>query len=62
MAPYRLVFVDAGLGEQDQALGLLERAYDERPGSIYGIKGSFLFTTLRGHPRFTRLLRRLHLT
>ncbi len=34
---------------------------EERAGAAYGIKGSFLFTTLREHPRFKALLRRMNL-
>ena len=47
--------------EQDNALDALEAAYDERAGSLYGIKGSFLFTTLRSHPRFRALLKKMNL-
>jgi hypothetical protein len=32
------------------------RAYEERVGSVYHAKGSFLFTPLRSHPRFRALL------
>jgi hypothetical protein len=39
----------------------LEQAYEERGGALYGIKGSFLFTDLRSHPRFKALLGRLNL-
>ena len=39
----------------------LERAYEERAGAVFGIKGSFLFTTLRSHPRFNALLRKMNL-
>jgi hypothetical protein len=42
-------------------MDFLERAYQERAGSVYGIKGSFLFTTLHSHPRFTALLRKMNL-
>jgi hypothetical protein len=28
---------------------------------VYGIKGSFLFTPLHDHPRFTALLRKIDL-
>ena len=27
----------------------LEQAYEEKAGSVYGIKGSFLFLALRSH-------------
>src|SRR5207245_2844751 len=50
-----------GLGEQDAAIDLLEQAYEQRSGDVYGIKGSFLFTTLHSHPRFVALLRKMHL-
>ncbi|MBA2457500.1 MAG: hypothetical protein H0V43_00935, partial [Gemmatimonadales bacterium] len=50
VSPYHLAYVYTGLGEQDRAMDCLERAYDERAGSLYGIKGSFLFTPLRPHP------------
>ena len=35
--------------------------YDEQAGSLYGIKRSFLFTTLRSHPRFRALLKKMNL-
>jgi hypothetical protein len=42
-------------------MDLLERAYEERAGSVYGVKGSFLFAPLRPHPRFQALLRKMNL-
>ena len=39
----------------------LERASAERAGSTYGIKGSFLFTPLRSHPRFSALQKKMNL-
>ena len=56
VSPYHLAYVYTGLGEADRAMDFLERAYTERAGSVYGIKGSFLFTSLRSHPRFKALL------
>jgi serine/threonine-protein kinase len=61
VSPYHMAYVHTGLGEQDRAMDWLERAYDERAGSVYGIKGSFLFTTLRPHPRFQALLKKMNL-
>ncbi len=61
VAPYHMAYVYTGLGEDDKALDALERAYEERAGGIYGIKGSFLFTTLKSHPRFKALLRKMNL-
>jgi hypothetical protein len=39
----------------------LEKAYQERSGGGWGIKGSFLFTPLRSHPRFIALLEKMNL-
>ncbi len=59
--PYHLAYVYTGLGEYDAAMDRLEQAFDERSGMIHGIKGSFLFTALHGHPRFEALLRKMNL-
>jgi len=61
VSPYHLAYVHTGLGDYDRAMDCLERAYAERAGSIYGIKGSFLFTPLHSHPRFTALLKKMNL-
>jgi serine/threonine-protein kinase len=61
VSPYHMAYVYTGLGEQETAIDFLERAYEERAGSVYGIKGSFLFTSLRSHPRFQMLLGKMHL-
>ena len=61
VSPYHMAYVYTGLAEQDKAIDWLEQAYEERAGGVYGIKGSFLFTTLRSHPRFTALLRKMNL-
>lgn len=61
VAPYHLAFIHTGLGEHERAIELLERAFEERAGAIYAIKGSFLFAPLRDHPRFQALLARLHI-
>jgi hypothetical protein len=39
----------------------LERAYEQRVGAVYGIKGSFLLAPLREHPRFVALLNKIRL-
>ena len=61
VSPYHLAYVHTGLGDFDRAVALLERAVAERAGAIYGIKGSFLFAALQGHPGFGALLQRMKL-
>ena len=61
VSPYHLAYVHTGLGEADAAIDLLEQAFEQRAGAIYGIKGSFLFTGLRSHPRFQALLQKMNL-
>jgi serine/threonine-protein kinase len=61
VSPYHMAYVHTGLGEPDRALDYLEQAFRERAGALYGIKGSFLFAQLRGHPRFEALLARMNL-
>lgn len=60
-SPYHLAYVHTGLGDAERALDCLERAFDERAGAVYGLKGSFLLAPLHSHPRFVGLLRRLRL-
>jgi serine/threonine-protein kinase len=61
VSPYHMAYIYTGLGEQERALDFLERAYEERAGALFGVKGSFLFTPLREHPRFKALLRKMNL-
>ena len=61
VSPYHMAYVYTGLGESELAIDFLERAYEERSGSVYGIKGSYLFTSLRPHPRFQALLSKMNL-
>ena len=61
VSPYHMAIVYTGLDEHDSALDWLERAYEERSGPVYSVKGSFLFTSLHAHPRFTALLKKMNL-
>lgn len=60
-SPYHRAYIHAGLGETERAIDCLEHAFEERAGAMYGLRGSFLFMSLRGHPRFTALLKRMGL-
>jgi hypothetical protein len=51
----------AALGERDQAMIELEKAYAERRSIILWIKVTQEFDSLRSDPRFQDLLRRLGL-
>jgi serine/threonine protein kinase/Flp pilus assembly protein TadD len=61
VSAYSFAYVLTGLGEHDRAIDCLEQAYGEASGALFSINGSFLFAPLRGHPRFTALLRKMHL-
>jgi serine/threonine protein kinase/tetratricopeptide (TPR) repeat protein len=61
VSPYHLAYLHTGLGEYEAALDMLERAFEIHAGSVYALKGSFLFTPLHPHPRFQALLRKLNL-
>jgi len=61
VSPYHFAYVHTGMGEADAAMDWLERAYAEREGAIYGIKGSFLFKDLHENPRFQALLAKMNL-
>jgi len=61
VSPFHFAYVYVGLGDNERAMDWLERAVAERTGAAYGIKGSFLFTPLRAHPRFRALLKQMKL-
>jgi serine/threonine protein kinase/tetratricopeptide (TPR) repeat protein len=61
VSPYHMAYVYEGLGEQDRTIDWLERAYEERAGALFGVKGSFLFRSLHSHQRFRALLRKMNL-
>lgn len=58
----RLAIVYVGLGEKDEALTWLNKAYHERSESLFHYKDAPILDNLRADPRFTDLLRRMNLT
>jgi eukaryotic-like serine/threonine-protein kinase len=57
VSPYLLAGVYTGLGEKEQAIEWLEKAYEERDSLLPWIKVSPTFDSLRSDPRFQDLLR-----
>ena len=58
--PFFMGVLCLGLGEQSQALGYLEQAWEDRDGLLPFINVSFSFDPLRSDPRFQALLRRMN--
>jgi len=61
VSPHHFAYIHTGLGDAERAIDCLERAVKERTGPAYGMKGSFLLTTLQDHPRFRALLMQMNL-
>jgi DNA-binding winged helix-turn-helix (wHTH) protein/TolB-like protein/Flp pilus assembly protein TadD len=61
VSPYHLATIYAGLGKKEEALSLLEQAYEERFGLLAYLRIEPRFDTLRPEPRFKELMRRLGL-
>jgi tetratricopeptide (TPR) repeat protein len=59
--PYNLAWIYAALGEKDQALAMLDKAYDERSWYIVLLAVDPKFENLRSDPRFADLVRRVGL-
>jgi TolB-like protein/Flp pilus assembly protein TadD len=59
VASYLFAIVYAGLGEKDQAFAWLEKAYEERDGSLPMLKVNPTWDPLRSDPRFADLARRV---
>jgi Flp pilus assembly protein TadD len=51
----------AGIGDKDQALSWLEKAYTRHSNGLTSLKVDPVFDLLRGNPRFEELLRRVGL-
>jgi Tfp pilus assembly protein PilF len=60
--PYLIATIYLALGDRDQALVWLEKAYAERSAFIAFLKVEPKFDSLRSDPRFTDLLRRVGLS
>jgi TolB-like protein len=61
VAPTGMAMVLLALGEKEQALEALERAYRDRCFAMIFLEIEPLFDSLHGSSRFTSLLRRMHL-
>jgi tetratricopeptide (TPR) repeat protein len=61
VSPFDFALIHGGLGDKDQALQWLERAYQERSVSLYRLKSSPAFEGLRSDQRFQDLVRRIGL-
>lgn len=60
-SPYTIAIICAGLGEKDQALEWLQKAYEERSGQLLLLKVEPAFDNLRFDPKFQDLIRRMGL-
>ena len=61
VAPFDIALVYIGLGDKPQALGWLERAYEDHSQRLMWIKVDPRLDSLRGEQRFKDLLRRMGL-
>jgi tetratricopeptide (TPR) repeat protein len=59
--PTAMAQVFAGVGDKDQALGWLEKAYAQRSGGLTSLKVNPTYDALRGDARFRNLLLRVGL-
>ena len=58
--PYAFALIHTGLGENEEALEWLEKAYQDRNGGMPYLQGEPRFDPLRSDPRFQDLLRRMN--
>jgi serine/threonine-protein kinase len=59
-SPYDIALTHLGLGEQDEAMGWLERGYDGRDHQMVFLKVDPRLDALRGRRDFERLMERMH--
>jgi serine/threonine-protein kinase len=62
MDPGPLLLAQVGLGNTEAAFALLEEAYSEQSTALSSLKVNPIYDSLRGDPRFDRLLHRVGLT
>ncbi len=62
VSPYSRAVVAMGMGNSDEALKWLERAYTDRDASMVFLKADPVFDPLRSDKRFTSLLNRMGLS
>lgn len=60
ISPYHLSLVNCGLGRLEEALDLLERAYEIKDAKVLWMAVDPELDQLHGHPRFNDLLRKLN--
>jgi eukaryotic-like serine/threonine-protein kinase len=61
VSAYDMAVIYSGLGERDQAFAWLEKAYQERSGSLVYLKVEPVFDPIRSDRRFADLLQRMRL-
>jgi hypothetical protein len=59
--PFYAGVIHGGLGETEEALAALEKAFEERSGWMAFLKVEPFFEGLHGRPRFDRLLQKVGL-
>jgi TolB-like protein/Tfp pilus assembly protein PilF len=62
VAPFNVALIYTGLGDKNQALEWLERAYEDHSDNLAWIKVDPRFDSIRGELRFQDLLRRMGLS
>ena len=61
VSPFYTALIHLGLGEKNSALKWLEKAYDEHDHALETLKVEPMLDSLRSHPRFEALLKRMEL-
>ena len=59
---YPLAILYAGMGDRENALASLEKAYEQHAANMIYLKVEPFLDPLRGQPRFDALLAKLNLT